>query len=52
MLEDVCVCRLLYALGSFLTTSNGMDAGGTYGWTRNDASNVTGLETGTGDITG
>src|SRR5664279_4939446 len=35
-----------------LTTSNGMTAVTTYGWTRDNTTNVTGLETGTGNISG
>src|SRR5664280_1649894 len=35
-----------------LTTSNGMNGVTTYAWTRDNTTNVTGLENGTGDISG
>ncbi len=35
-----------------LTTSNGMTVGTTYAWTRDNTTDVTGLESGSGDISG
>ena len=49
--QTVCSDEAITTIG--LSTSNGMDAGTTYTWTRDNTINVTGLaNTGTGDISG
>ena len=49
--QTVCSDEAITTIG--LSTSNGMDAGTTYTWTRDNTINVTGLaDSGTGDISG
>ena len=46
------VCSNVAITTILLTTSNSMNSGTTYTWTRDNTTNVTGLENGTGDISG